>query len=72
LTEEEKKSLGEAMDPLLYKYLPMMDKWREELNFVVCIAMIVSARMIENKAKDGEPEEGSDNEPAIPDAEEVH
>jgi len=43
LTEDEALELGQALDPILYKYVPMVSEWREELNALVVIVGLFGA-----------------------------
>lgn len=43
LSKEEIDALAEACDPLAHKYMPFMDKWQEEANFVIVLLGIISA-----------------------------
>jgi len=43
LTEEEGSLLGDALDPVLCKWLPMLGEWKYEMNLVVCIIMLYMA-----------------------------
>lgn len=38
LEKDEAEELGRAFDPVLAKYVPMMDAWREELTLAVSLA----------------------------------
>jgi len=43
LTEPEAKQIGEALDPVLHKYLPMASDYSIEIAFVVTVYMVWNA-----------------------------
>jgi hypothetical protein len=43
LTEEEGAQLGEALDPVLCKWLPILGEWKYEVNLLACIVMLYLA-----------------------------
>ena len=51
LAKEEKRQLGETIDPLLHKYLPMMDRWREESAFVFVLVSVIGSRIGSSESK---------------------
>ena len=51
LSDEERQSLGEALDPLFHKYMPFADKWREEINFAIILTGVISIRLEQQKPK---------------------
>lgn len=38
LTADEARELARALDPILYKYVPLLDEWKEEFNLAVALA----------------------------------
>ena len=47
LTEDEGMQLGEALDPVLCKWIPILGEWKYEANLMVCIVMLYLATKIE-------------------------
>lgn len=59
LTDEEAMELGEAADPVLCKWIPILGEWKYEANLLVCIITMYMATKIE-KLKVPIPIEGED------------
>lgn len=57
LTEEEGKALGEALDPVLYKYLPAMGDWAAEIALIM-----VSWQLWNATAPPPDENEGNENQ----------
>src|SRR6266849_4715246 len=51
LSDEQKHHLGEALDPVLYKYLPILGNFAEEAALVMCLLALYQT----NRIKDEEP-----------------
>jgi len=43
LTDEEAQSLGAALDPVLYKYVPLLDEYAAEVNLAGVVFMLWSS-----------------------------
>jgi hypothetical protein len=55
LTEDEAEQLGKAVDPILHKYVPLLDDWREEINLVV--AVVGAFQVTRQRYRAAHPEE---------------
>ncbi len=55
LTEDEATQLGAAVDPILHKYVPLLDAWREEINLAV--ALVGAYEVTKRRYRDEHPEE---------------
>jgi hypothetical protein len=58
LTEEEGMQLGESLDPVLCKWMPMLGAWMYEANLLFCIIMLYMATKIEKGPKEVPAESG--------------
>lgn len=47
LTDDEASKLGEALDPVLQKYVPIMADWQYEINLITVIGSLYMATKIE-------------------------
>jgi hypothetical protein len=48
LTDEEGSQLGEALDPVLCKWIPILGEWKYEVNLLTCIVMLYLATKKDN------------------------
>lgn len=60
LTEEEGMQLGEALDPVLCKWIPILGAWKYEANLLVCIVMLYMATKVDKTVTKEAPSEEVD------------
>jgi hypothetical protein len=65
LTEDEAEQLGKAVDPILHKYVPMLDTWREEINLTV--AVVGAFQVTRQRYRAAHPEEFAQRNGGFPD-----
>ena len=56
LTEDEGSTLGEALDPVLCRWLPIVGQWKYEAALVLCIYAMWDATKIEKPASESNAE----------------
>ena len=50
LTDKEAQQLGEALDPVIAKYVPILEDWQYEINLLVVISSLYQATKIKNES----------------------
>lgn len=61
LTDKEQRDFGEALDPVLYKYLPALNDWAVEMNLLGTCVGIWNATTPEPKPADSNAEKSTDS-----------
>ena len=66
LTQPEQRQLGEALDPVFWKYLPALDAWKAEATLVMVVWLLWQSTTPEPVEEDGaEPSHGGDRQEGL-------